>query len=829
MKNLFVLFVVLSFCAITRAQYIVDNFDSSAVKAKYQISVEGATSRIDVTDNHTDFKEGTGSFEAKYVIGSYHTWGSYGNLTYRVPNNGVMDWSKFDSLSIWIKVKTAPKHPEWMAFRIHLADQPDSTGNVEEFIYENTTVIDSSKNWYELKIPLYERYSDGTVNPNDSGFVRMPTSWNPPAGNNWKLDWDKIRGFNITAVTTGSSTTNLPADSVTIDYDNFKLFGAKVTPFVFFNGKVIPPNESIFTWGQSSFGLEEGIGPVEGLNSIKWIQGNEWNNGWTGAGFNIAPSLDMSAVWQRDSVKFKMKAEAGVGAMRIQFESNGAKTGFVFTPNADNAWHQYVFPLKNCVPQDGTTGFDSSKVTVFQIMAEATGIAGKIIYLSEMWTGTPVLDVIAPKAPTGVSAVTSKYSNMVTWIDVSGEVNEVYDVYFSSKPITDITSADVELLKKSIPHGVQYAEHPLKAPGTDQNVTYYYAVRCVDASGNAGKATASSAITNLAKGIVTITYKDAGFSTFKADGVLTDWAGVKTIRLATSDGSGFKVSNTTITDDADCSATVYVAMDKDNLYVAFDVADDIFSPLAQSSTWLNDCPDLFIGLYDGHGVLHSAYRRGTQPDYHFRFAKDRVLLDGLAGGDSLMVPGANYYFEEAKFPKAGWTVEAKVPFALLVTKSANADQLFVPKEGMKIPFDIEISDADATGTREGQLDYSSIADGNSYADVSRWGYTWINDKWVVGVNDKEQPVMVNTYSLSQNYPNPFNPSTVINYSIAKPGHVSVKVFDVLGREVATLVNGTQTSGQHTVRFDAAKYTSGVYIYKIESGDFQSAKKMLLIK
>ncbi len=86
-----------------------------------------------------------------------------------------------------------------------------------------------------------------------------------------------------------------------------------------------------------------------------------------------------------------------------------------------------------------------------------------------------------------------------------------------------------------------------------------------------------------------------------------------------------------------------------------------------------------------------------------------------------------------------------------------------------------------------------------------------------------------TYKLSQNYPNPFNPSTVINYSIPKSQLVLLKVYNVLGQEVATLVNQEQVAGNYKVTFDASKLSSGVYFYSIKTGNFNSVKKMMLLK
>jgi hypothetical protein len=80
------------------------------------------------------------------------------------------------------------------------------------------------------------------------------------------------------------------------------------------------------------------------------------------------------------------------------------------------------------------------------------------------------------------------------------------------------------------------------------------------------------------------------------------------------------------------------------------------------------------------------------------------------------------------------------------------------------------------------------------------------------------------YRLEQNYPNPFNPSTKISFSLPKGGDVKLLVFDVLGREVTVLVNGFRTVGTHSVDFDASSLSSGVYLYKIQAGDFTETRK-----
>ena len=85
------------------------------------------------------------------------------------------------------------------------------------------------------------------------------------------------------------------------------------------------------------------------------------------------------------------------------------------------------------------------------------------------------------------------------------------------------------------------------------------------------------------------------------------------------------------------------------------------------------------------------------------------------------------------------------------------------------------------------------------------------------------------FNLTQNYPNPFNPTTTINFSISEPGNVTLKVYDVTGKEITTLVNGFKTAQSYEVQFDGSNLSSGVYFYTIHSNDFTLTKKMILMK
>jgi hypothetical protein len=97
----------------------------------------------------------------------------------------------------------------------------------------------------------------------------------------------------------------------------------------------------------------------------------------------------------------------------------------------------------------------------------------------------------------------------------------------------------------------------------------------------------------------------------------------------------------------------------------------------------------------------------------------------------------------------------------------------------------------------------------------------------VGVSDEDN--VITSFDLLQNYPNPFNPETKITYRVPQTGAVKIKVYDMLGKEVKVLVNEEKTAGEHSVTFNADGLASGIYIYRMESGSYYSAKKLLLLK
>ncbi|MBN1780537.1 T9SS type A sorting domain-containing protein [bacterium] len=131
--------------------------------------------------------------------------------------------------------------------------------------------------------------------------------------------------------------------------------------------------------------------------------------------------------------------------------------------------------------------------------------------------------------------------------------------------------------------------------------------------------------------------------------------------------------------------------------------------------------------------------------------------------------------------------------------------------------------ANAGRTYNGLMD-----DFRLYSDVlTAEDVYYLNEKIEVDVEDRaERPL---EFGLDQNYPNPFNPVTNIEFTLAKPGHTTLDIYNIQGQLVASLVDGQMSSGLHRVNFNADQYESGVYFYKLRSGDFSEMKKMMLVK
>jgi hypothetical protein len=814
----------------------------------------------------------------------YRLW--HGDTSY-------INWDGGTHLSLWYNntnPSTASGNGVQMRFHIYEAGPgldyyTDSTKYEDWYFQSAEPVNNTTPGWHELIIPLVDT---GTRNsPSANGFCI--TDWSGAHGND-QLDLDKIIGYTIEW--TAGKVANDTAGGI-VFYDDLRLqgLGQKAGYESFYSFADFTKDTTDFNAGWSVGGTSylnpynEQVDTLMGASVLGWDWKVNAYQSWGGGinrEYNLPSGSYMADLSSRAALQFYMKVveplACSLGSIQnkvtlrfVLFDySNGAKEEWytVVPVKLDSVgvamgWQQVDLPL-NWIQsnnwgdlkvgqfntpngaQDNILAFD--KIGGFKLefsvsadAGEPTGAnveySGKILFSNIVPTGYKETDHTPPEKVTNLQATGLSYSNVLTWVDPPDETGSTYIAYVSDNPFTSAGDPGVENIPNinglSMPYGTQIATHPLRYPKVDHSVSLYYGVTATDKAGNMNEPAVIGPVTNTAKGVPTIAM--ATINNFVADGDLSEW-GAATPFLLTAFGStptAHVSTNTTISSDADLSATAYLAADAIYLYVAFDVTDDVVSidTSATASTWLQDAPDLFIGLYDWRGKHHGAISRGAAPDYHFRCCLNKLISDNP--GVTVLTPGPDYAFVEKQLTP-GYIVEARIPWAR-IKEVIPADTLFVPVEGMRIPIDFEINDNDTPGdntAREGMLCYSTITNDQSYSDVWRWTYTWLGDKATVGVADR--PTVAEVYALQQNYPNPFNPSTIIKYSLAKSGPVTVRVYDLIGREVATLVNGeVQSAGEHQVTFSSGSLrsglSSGVYFYRIESGSFRDVKKMMLVK
>ena len=125
------------------------------------------------------------------------------------------------------------------------------------------------------------------------------------------------------------------------------------------------------------------------------------------------------------------------------------------------------------------------------------------------------------------------------------------------------------------------------------------------------------------------------------------------------------------------------------------------------------------------------------------------------------------------------------------------------------------------------LDNDAAKQDDAYKSASAWLLTLLKPG-TLGVQN-EQKNIPTSISLMNNFPNPFNPSTTIQYQLPAMMHARISIYNILGQEVATLVNEIKDAGEYAVTFDASRLASGLYLYQLKAGSFVQTKKMLLIK
>lgn len=368
------------------------------------------------------------------------------------------------------------------------------------------------------------------------------------------------------------------------------------------------------------------------------------------------------------------------------------------------------------------------------------------------------------------------------------------------------------------------------------------------------------------------------------DADLSDWNNVAFYGLS-QDSPLFTIIQGIPESPADFSGFIGLQMDDENIYLAAKVRDEGV-PMNETVDTPNmafdyDHVSLYLGLYDIADAASSPHIEGASEGLEFY---DPVKEDTIAGTRTYRIRpsvdnmtstlGADYRLlaraldyeglgiDQQTYSGAyidttvdastltgtitpdgkGWILEWKIPFSALAGNVAKPSRefknfdwpLYTPVNGDVIVWDADITDRDSEGSgtenrflRVGDLP-ALWRDSKSFKMRGKVTTTTDQTSSIDEITERLEEIP-NSIILDQNYPNPFNPATTINYGLKSAHHVRLSVVNLLGQKVAVLVDGSKPAGTYSVKFDAARLSSGIYFYKLEAGSEVVTRKMTLIK
>jgi hypothetical protein len=175
-----------------------------------------------------------------------------------------------------------------------------------------------------------------------------------------------------------------------------------------------------------------------------------------------------------------------------------------------------------------------------------------------------------------------------------------------------------------------------------------------------------------------------------------------------------------------------------------------------------------------------------------------------------------------------WTCEVALPFKEIAFMAPSLS--FPPRSGDAWRILVTRYDYERVGLKRVEVSSWNQTDSRGFHVPSKFGRIVFADSVAVSVRrDESRRDIPRTLKLLQNYPNPFNPSTTIRYGFPSRSHVTLTVFNTLGQQVASLVDGDQEAGYHEVRFDGSGLASGVHFYRLTAGSYVQTRKLLLLR
>ncbi len=292
------------------------------------------------------------------------------------------------------------------------------------------------------------------------------------------------------------------------------------------------------------------------------------------------------------------------------------------------------------------------------------------------------------------------------------------------------------------------------------------------------------------------------------------------ILKSTDGGKTWNIFNT-FSDNDDNKSIKEVAAIGDYFYLASSSnGRGIYRSHKDSTRW--------VGTFSVEDQLqNSVYGMAVDAEGTIFLLTDEGIAKSSDGETFTVTPASNFGFGSSGVP---YGIEVMgdslmIPFA----DATNGPRVYILNKNLQ---------TEAKVINEGLIDYDQGSRISTFAATSTNAFAYRTGQdttlWVFGnkgmvTSNEELVYEVNGFKLSQNYPNPFNPTTNIEFVLPKASQVSLKVYNMLGQQVAELVNGRFGAGSQVVQFDASNLASGMYIYRLQAGGFTQTRKMLLLK
>jgi hypothetical protein len=639
-------------------------------------------------------------------------------------------------------------------------------------------------------------------------------------------------------------------------------------------GMAVPPTWVVDNFESTVAGVDgwynnSGIhAAVDSLYQFKHTESDASLNGVLAAHFNFSKdaagdiSKDNVVVYDTTTKTTADKIMVNVflpttlpdGKVTIAAGPNGTwnSQDFAFSSIGKGAWKTVEF-----TKMSGITDPTKPVILTVQVALNSTASYDTTILFDNVIVhgiAEPVAVVHSPATKGSVVNFSTKSTTYdyvrLDWVD-NNLGTEFYSIYQSTSPVTNLADAKVKRVAGLVPHGQQvWSFRPYTSDGSA--VTLYYAVTASTVNSK-GDTTETALTSSCEVGPLTVTktsktYKIKYVSNFhdsfeESDGDGTAFApyAANVIKPEHSGGSAAR-SATWNVDNTDFNYAVTMVVDDSCLYIHGDILDiDMTtSSFGTINCWNGDAIEFYMSFYDRNSTKIWHDITGTAPTNMYAANGDyRYGINDLGevniGENSNGGMSAGY---SAALDGSGWSFNFKVQLDSIQGK------LF--KNGGFFPLRIDANginpDAPWNETGKSQVlqtgmcytdDYSvspnPVAFGldNDWTRPSVFGSAELLDYPTAVKNTGNN--LPKEFKLYNNYPNPFNPSTIIKYDLPKESQVLLKVYDILGKEVATIVNDKQKAGTYTLNFNASKFASGVYIYRITAGNYVHAQKMMLLK